>query len=83
MPPKFYAELFFKVLNRLDKGHLHTKLEVPRLTCLGLELGGEHYRKEPFGTSAYEHATKENACESMFMTWTPWCLNYYSFIHLK
>ncbi len=24
-------------MERLDKGHLHTKLEVPRLTCLGRE----------------------------------------------
>ncbi len=39
-------------MQRLDQGHLHPKLEVPRLTCPGREsnlglLGGvEHSRKE-------------------------------------
>jgi hypothetical protein len=32
---KVYAPLFFKVLKRFDQDHLHTKLEVSRLTCLG------------------------------------------------
>jgi hypothetical protein len=41
-------------MKRLDQGHLHPKLEVPRLTCRGLEtnpaseVGGEHSRIEPF-----------------------------------
>jgi hypothetical protein len=42
---------------RLDTGHLHPKLEVPRLTCLDRELnsglrgtaGGKHSRQELFG----------------------------------
>jgi hypothetical protein len=39
-------------MERLDQGHLHSKLEVPRLTCLGRELNpgllseGEHSSKE-------------------------------------
>ncbi len=41
-------------MKRLDQGHLHPKLEVPRLTCPGQEsnptstVGGEHSRKKPF-----------------------------------
>jgi hypothetical protein len=38
-------------MKRLDQGRLHSKLEVPRLTCPGREsnlVGGEHSRKEPF-----------------------------------
>ena len=37
-------------MERLDQGHLHPKLEVPRLTSLGreLNLGGEHSSKELF-----------------------------------
>ncbi len=52
----FYVSLikFILALKRLDQGHLHSKLEVPGLTCLGREsnpnrtVGGEHSRKEPF-----------------------------------
>ncbi len=42
------------ILKRLDQGHLHSKLEVPGLTCPGRELnpglhgGGRHSRKELF-----------------------------------
>jgi hypothetical protein len=42
-------------MERLDQGHLHLKLEVPRLTCLAREsktwasmVGGEHSSKELF-----------------------------------
>ncbi len=41
-------------MERLDQGHLHPKLEVPRLTCLGREsklgtvVGGKHSGKELF-----------------------------------
>jgi hypothetical protein len=41
-------------MKRLDQDHLHLKLEIPRLTCPGLEtnpasaVGGEHSRMEPF-----------------------------------
>jgi len=42
-------------MKRLDQGHLHPKLEVPRLTCLGKESnvglrgrGGEHSSKTLF-----------------------------------
>ncbi len=42
-------------MKRLDKGHLHPKLEVPGLTCPGREsnprastVGGEHSRKKTF-----------------------------------
>ncbi len=42
-------------MKRLDKFHLHSKLEVPRLTCPGRESypglfvwGGGHSRKESF-----------------------------------
>ncbi len=39
-------------MERLDQGHLHPKLEVQRLTCLGREsnpgLRGEHSSKELF-----------------------------------
>jgi hypothetical protein len=35
------------VLKRLDQGHLHPKLEVPKLTCLSRELNqGLHGRDE-------------------------------------
>ncbi len=58
---------FFVSMKRLDQGHLHPKLEVPRLTLLVRESnpgGGEHSRKEPFeqldnpfGASTYYAAT--------------------------
>ncbi len=41
-------------MKRLDQGHLHSKLEVPGLTCHGRESNpgfaplGEHSRKDPF-----------------------------------
>jgi hypothetical protein len=41
-------------MKRLYLGHVHLKLEVPRLTCLSLEsnrastVGGEDSSKEPF-----------------------------------
>jgi hypothetical protein len=51
----------------IDQGDLHPKLEVPRLTRIGLEpnlgstLGGERSSKElfeqQFGTSTYEPVT--------------------------
>ena len=49
-PPNNHAGV--TTFERLDQGHLHPKLEVPRLTCpgresnLGLLGGGEHSRKE-------------------------------------
>ncbi len=45
-----------------DQGHLHTKLEVPRLTCIGQELklgyvvGGEHSGKELFEQHIYSYS---------------------------
>ncbi len=39
-------------MERLDQGHLHPKLEIPRLTCLGRdrtrawEASAEHSNKE-------------------------------------
>ncbi len=65
---KVYAPFFQSI-----EGHLHPKLEVPRLTCLGREskadlCGGSQDNSysdslycKLFGTSIYEPATKENA----------------------
>jgi hypothetical protein len=43
--------LIINLMERLDQGHLHLKLEVPGLTCPSREsnpVGGKHSRKEPF-----------------------------------
>jgi hypothetical protein len=46
-------------MERLDQGHLHPKLEVPRLTCLGwesntgLRSGRRALKQKLFGTSTF------------------------------
>jgi hypothetical protein len=43
-------------MERLNQGHLHPKLEVPRLTCLSQEsMGGRQSSKELFEQRIPEH----------------------------
>ncbi len=43
-------------MKSLDQGHLHPKLEVPRLNRIRASVvGGEHSSKELFGTYSYIH----------------------------
>ncbi len=52
-------------MKRLDQGHLHAKLELPRLTRPGIEPGP---RKEPLNSySEYQRATSgECSRQSLF-----------------
>jgi hypothetical protein len=79
-------------MERLDQGHLHPKLEVPRLTCLGWEsspastVEGKHFRKEPFEQlviccSEHLHMstqTLENAHNNILK-----CAGYFSYLYTK
>jgi hypothetical protein len=54
--PRVFNHVGVTTMKRLDKGHLHPKLEVSSLACPGQEsnppsaVGGEHSRKEPFNS---------------------------------
>jgi hypothetical protein len=59
-------------MERLDRCHLHLKLEVQRLTCLGRELnlglngGGKHSSKELFKQHVNSHL--EQPVQESFIT---------------
>ncbi len=90
--------IFVHVLERLGQGHLHRKLEVPRLTCLGRESnthrhGGRRairtaYQLLPFsGTSKYKPATvlkfKRSFTKDCFSYIGPFRSTIGSFLHYR
>ncbi len=55
-------------MNRLDQGHLHPKLEVPRLTCLGQEKSHSNSLLKATIRNIYipyERAINENARDNI------------------
>jgi hypothetical protein len=60
--------IHFNIVERLDQGLLHAKLEVPRLTCLGRELN-----PGPGRQALYQKAIQRaySLLFAVFGTWLP------------